>query len=420
MFGMNRAVFNQWFILAALLVGAFLVRLGVRMAFGEEYFWSNSYSFYYDIAENVVSGNGFCIETTCAFKPPLYPLFLALTALAGKNYLMIIVPQALMGAGTALCAFLIGRQIFNTRVGILACGITAFYPYYVMHDTALQETGMFTFCTVLSVWLLVRASWLSRNRDWFLAGLVLGATVLVRVSIIPIVGLAIIWAAVWGAQGNVWNRLRSSSILLLAVMVTLAPWLLRNYHLTGSSVLSLDTGYVLWVGNNSETFSRYPAESIDRSAEVARSKFTQVDQDELERLSSNEVATSSWFANRALDFMRANPWLILQGAFRKLEAGFSWRLNPRRELQAQAAYAIAYLPVAVLGIIGMILARRKHEIMLIVMLFLAFMAVSAVFFAHTSHRTYLDVYWIVFAASVLEGIRARLMSACFQRKVATT
>jgi 4-amino-4-deoxy-L-arabinose transferase-like glycosyltransferase len=45
------------------------------------------------------------------------------------------VPQALVGAGTALCAFLIGRQIFNATVGLFACAITAFYPYNVMYDT---------------------------------------------------------------------------------------------------------------------------------------------------------------------------------------------------------------------------------------------------------------------------------------------
>jgi len=44
------------------------------------------------------------------------------------------------------------------------------------------------------------------------------------------------------------------------------------------------------------------------------------------------------------------------------------------------------------------------------LLFLTFTAVTAVFWAHTSHRSYLDVYWIVFAAYVLnrafsEGFR---------------
>jgi hypothetical protein len=34
-------------------------------------------------------------------------------------------------------------------------------------------------------------------------------------------------------------------------------------------------------------------------------------------------------------------------------------------------------------------------------LFATFILVTAAFWAHTSHRVYLDVYWIVFAAGAL-------------------
>jgi len=92
---------------------------------------------------------------------------------------------------------------------------------------------------------------------------------------------------------------------------------------------------------------------------------------------------------------------------RKVEAAFSSRLNPWREPWAQAAYAAGYVPVAVLGMAGMILAARRPATPLIAMLFVAFIAVTAVFWAHTSHRVYLDVYLIVFAASVVERLWAR-------------
>src|SRR5688572_21364942 len=114
----------QWLFLVPLIVTAALIRVGVRIAFGEQYFWTSGYFPYYTLAENVVSGKGFCFQTKCAWLPPLYPLFLTLSTMADKNYLLVIVPQALMGSGTALCAFLIGRHIFNARVGILACGMT--------------------------------------------------------------------------------------------------------------------------------------------------------------------------------------------------------------------------------------------------------------------------------------------------------
>jgi 4-amino-4-deoxy-L-arabinose transferase-like glycosyltransferase len=402
---------QQQLVLPVLLTAAFLVRLGVRVAFGEEYFWSNSYSSYYDIAKNIASGKGFLFGDTHAWLTPAYPLFLALTTFAGKSYFLIIVPQALIGAGTALCAFLIGRQLFQTSVGILACGITAFYPYYVMHDTALQETGMITFGTALSVWLLLRAGTRNRNTDWFMAGLSLGAITLVRASAASIVAVALVWCAIWGSQGIVSERLRNCIVLLLGALVIVGPWLIQTYHSTGSPVLNSQTGRALWMGNNAETFSRYPKESIDRSTDEAISNFTEEDWAQLKRVQGDEIATSNWFARRALTYVRANPSVILQGAFKKLEAGFSWILNPIRAPLAQFSYAIAYVPIVILGSIGIISMYWRREVILIEMLFLAFMCVTVVFWAHTSHRSYLDVYLIVFAASLVRRLLSVKMTA---------
>src|SRR5207247_2699541 len=173
---------SRSFVLIFVLLAAFSMRAALRVAFGEDYFWTNSYSGYYDLAESFASGQGLCFDTTCAWWPPLYPLFLALTALGGKHYLLIVLPQALLGTGTVFLAFLIGRELFGLRMGTLACITTAFYPYYVVHDTALQATGMLTFVVALSVWLLLRAHRLNRALAWCLAGLALGAIASTRAA----------------------------------------------------------------------------------------------------------------------------------------------------------------------------------------------------------------------------------------------
>jgi 4-amino-4-deoxy-L-arabinose transferase-like glycosyltransferase len=388
------------FLVAATVALAFLSRFGVRLAFGEDDFWRNSYSIYYSLAQNIVSGKGFCFENTCAWEPPVYPLFLTISVLSGNNYLCIVIPQALLGAGTALCAFLIGRHIFNTSVGIVACAIAACYPYYVMHDTALQETGMFTFATTLAIWLLLRASEFKRNTDWFIAGMALGAIPLIRASGASVVAVGLLWCAGWGASGNYLNRLRKSLVLLLAIALITGPWLVRNYRLTGAPTFSSQTGSALWTGNNPQTFSHYPAESIDRSREKASRTLSQIDRANLQHLDENR--RSIWFAQRAVTYIRQNPWLVVQGMIRKVEAAFSWRLNPFREPLAQVAYSIAYVPIAIFGVVGLFLAGWRGEVILIGMLFIAFICVTAVFWAHTSHRSYLDIYLIVFAASLMQ------------------
>jgi hypothetical protein len=44
---------------------------------------------------------------------------------------------------------------------------------------------------------------------------------------------------------------------------------------------------------------------------------------------------------------------------------------------------------------------------LIYLLFITVLAVTAAFWAHTSHRSHMDVYLIVFAAAAIKGIMAQ-------------
>jgi hypothetical protein len=84
---------------------------------GSADFWQNGYIFYYDIASNIAAGKGLWIDGNGrAMRPPIYPGFLALAALVGGHYMLIVIPQAVFGAGTVLCAFLIGMRFQPTRL----------------------------------------------------------------------------------------------------------------------------------------------------------------------------------------------------------------------------------------------------------------------------------------------------------------
>src|SRR6185503_6193825 len=127
-----------------------------------------------------------------AQRPPVYPLFLAVPILGGKPFITIVLLQSLVGAGTAWCAFAIGRHLFDRWTGILACMGIAVYPYFVMHDTALQETGLFTFLVALAILMFLR----SKNRNsavaWALTGAILAAAVLTRATLLVFVPLAML------------------------------------------------------------------------------------------------------------------------------------------------------------------------------------------------------------------------------------
>jgi 4-amino-4-deoxy-L-arabinose transferase-like glycosyltransferase len=391
-------------LLGGLLLLAFGLRLGIRLAYGEAYFWRNSYSTYYTMALRFVQGDGLCVETLglkCAYWPPVYPLFLALTTFADGSYLPIVVAQAAFGAGTVLCSFLIGRLLFGERAGLIASLLTAFYPYYVMHDTALQETGLFTFLTAAAVAALLWARAAGSGLGWLLAGLFLGLAVLTRASLSPFLPLAVGWVALFGAR-PAGSRARATLVCLLPLSLLVGAWLLRTQVVVGEPLLSSQTGRFLWIGNNPETFSHYPTESIDLSELRAWGALTEQERREVLALAPDEAAQSAWFARKGLAYLQARPVESALGGLRKLQAAFSWSLSPAREAPVQAVHGLAYVPLLVLAPAGLLLARRAWRCLCLVLaLFVAFVGVSALFWAHTSHRSFLDLYLQVFAAGAL-------------------
>ena len=113
--------------------------------------------FSFGLAQAIAAGNGMGFSEPTAFRVPLYPAFLAIVTFGHEVFLPIVLSQSLIGAGTVLCAGLLARELFGSVAAIIAATIAAFYPYYVVHDTALQETSLYTFLTILAVFLLLRA-----------------------------------------------------------------------------------------------------------------------------------------------------------------------------------------------------------------------------------------------------------------------
>jgi 4-amino-4-deoxy-L-arabinose transferase-like glycosyltransferase len=386
---------------------AFLLRVGLRLHSGSADFWVNGYTFFFDLAKNLAAGNGYAFPgmPATSFRVPLYPLFLAALTFGHQLFLPVVLAQSLVGVGTVWCAAILARDIFGNTAAIIAAFLTAIYPYYVVHDTALQETSLYTFLMALAVVLLVRVRRTGSIWSATGSGLALGSAVLTRASLAPFALFAPLWLAFFGGLNAAqWRpKIWAATFCMGVAALTVSPWLFRAYLLTGSATLSTEAGFQLWVGNNPYTFSHYPVESIDRSQATALAALTPQDQMELHAAGNNEAAKNQWFLKAGLDYIRENPWQTLVSGFRKVLAAFCIVPSPRRSFWPTLIYSISYTPVLILGLTGMWMHRSCwREETIFYAQFLTFAAVTALFVGHTSYRAYLDVYWIVFAAGFLE------------------
>jgi 4-amino-4-deoxy-L-arabinose transferase-like glycosyltransferase len=378
----------------------FVLRVCARLYTGEEDFWVNGYTFYFDLAQNIAAGKGmrFTDAPPTTFRVPLYPAFLAMLTWGHQLFVPVLLAQGLIGAGTVWCAALLTGEMFGVAAAIIAAVVAAIYPYYVVHDTALQETSLFTLLTAVALILLRRARRSESRVTALCAGLALGVDVLTRATIAPFAALAPIWLMWAGGRA----RLRTGLLCASMLGIVVSPWLVRSWKLTGAPALATETGMELWRGNNPLTFSHYPRESIDLSEASALRALTPAEQGEIGKARDIEAAGDEWFWRKGMSYIHTHPWLTIGNSFRKIGAAFGWLPSPRRGLWRDLVHLLSYGPVMLLGLGGMWAFRQRwREHMIFYVLFATFAGVTAVFYGHTSHRTYLDVYWIVFAAGLL-------------------
>jgi hypothetical protein len=310
---------------------------------------------------------------------------------------------------TVWCAYHLARLWFSAPAGWLAAVGTALYPYFVVHDTALQETGLYTATVALATLALALVSVSSHPlRQALLAGGLTGVAILVRPSLVPIAPLALGWLW-WSCQStSLGRRWPEVGGYVLALLLVLLPWLARNWLVVGRPVLTTRLGHSLWIANNPQTFTHYPVESIDRSTAAAWAAMTPAELAEVERATRRETDLDDWFRARAWAYIRSHPGATAWGACHKMEASLMWQYTPVKIGMDQLMQWLCDGAAIFLSGVGLwLLGRRKNwpALLLCVAHVLAFSVVTAVFWAHTSHRSYLDVYFIILAAGALASFR---------------
>ena len=168
-----------------------------------------------------------------ALRAPGYPAFLLLFAEFPPRETTIRyigLAQALLDSITVLLALGIFRQMMSEGWALGAGFLTAISPHLVSASTYVLTETLFTFMTMLALWLLVKMIRDNSRTIAFAAGLVIAAAALTRPTlqyfIVPLTAMLLV------------SRERDNTAklvipLLVGFVLAYSPWLLRNLDATG-------------------------------------------------------------------------------------------------------------------------------------------------------------------------------------------
>jgi hypothetical protein len=215
---------------------------------------------YHVLGDLIRHGRGFIGPTDWAFNQhvrptavfgPGHPLVLAVGNVVGLDTIrQQQLFMAFVGSFTPVLTAVLGWRVTRKEgIGLAAGLLAAFDPMLLGSDGALMAETVFTLLGVSTILLVLagRSSGGIRS-TWFAgaAGAVLGMAVLTRgdgLLLLPVVVVPLLW-----------RRWREIAVVVVAMGVVVAPWVLRNYVRFDRVVLSTNVGALVSGANCPESY----------------------------------------------------------------------------------------------------------------------------------------------------------------------
>lgn len=320
---------------------------------------------YDHLARSLLAGDGFVGpggEPT-AFRPPLYPLWLALvyTLFGVQNLLAVALLQCVMaGAACAIVHVLATCAGLPRTAGLMAAAAYALYPAFILQAGQILTEELGRLLLLAAVWCFLRG-WASSEGLWLgaAAGLLFGVAVLnksVMAAALPFVGLLPLLrgSESWG------QRLRRAAAFGLPVAFVIGGWTLRNARVSDGEFIPVSTNFPITFSQGVTQWSFYTAHWYGDELELleAPADFLQLTQLRSYGGIKEELAVGRKWSAAAREWIGQHPLLYAKLTTRKFLHywGPSVRNSPPVRLAALASMG----PVLLLGWLGILGALCGH------------------------------------------------------------
>lgn len=303
---------------------------------------------YFNIAENLVNGNGMIndVRREEIIVPPLFSLILAPFALVGGESAYFIFQYIMYGVNGILL-FMLARLLFNQPITALVCTLLyAIHPVLLLNGPQylLTETLFITFI-LLVMYASIRFIREEIKTKWFLYTVVLlSLSLLFRPHLLYVfILIGLVWLFF------VWKKsipFKSVFVFLIPVLLLVANGVHNLYVHKEFALLENYSGQNLYIANNPNTKVAFYASTIIND-------FVEPEYFEYRELSLSE--RSAILKEEALDYILAHPIETIKRSILKVGLFF------------KGIYLIDWvtLGIALLGIMMSLKKEQKNRLELI-------------------------------------------------------
>lgn len=282
---------------------------------GVDVFSESDAKIYIQIAKNILNYKVFSWSQEMplipdSFRMPLYPLFLAFIFSFTSKIWFVSIIHNILSAATCVLIFLIGKKVFNQKVGLLAAFILALEPHRAVYSNFVLTEPLFTFFLVVTIYFFIDFLKFDNKKSFYVSVVFLGLFILTK-PIAQYSWLIFFWIAlvkilvqkVQKIEGLGLKQIVLAGFLLFLILL---PWLIRNeivfnhFALNSSRNFNLYHWYVPIIYAKQHNIPR--SDTIHLFYEKTAKKFPSLREEHL-----HNFEFSSYFHRKALEIISSDP-----------------------------------------------------------------------------------------------------------------
>ncbi|MBI3742472.1 MAG: glycosyltransferase family 39 protein [Chloroflexi bacterium] len=246
-----------------------------------------------------------------AYWPPLWPLVLTLLySIFGHDLFVARVFLSLLVTQISIFTFLLAREQFDNKTGVIASLFIAYSPTFFIYATLHNYEVVIADLLIVSLFLVIHSHHLSTARREFgvllIAGILFGLGILTKAILLAFLPFIVIWELVQKGK-TLHQKIARSFVFTLLAFLTVLPWTARNYLVYRELILVNSNGDANFeIGNNLYASGGYWIPPEWEWASFKQSKGNPL--------------------TRGLGFIRDNPERFLELAEKKIE--LFWSAEP--------------------------------------------------------------------------------------------
>lgn len=354
--------------------------------------------------------NGTPVLSTYGFAPvPAYVMAL-IYKIFSPDILYIRIMNIFLGELTCYFVYLIGKEMFNRKTGLIASLIACLYKPFIFYSIVPLKTSLSVFLFALTVYLFL--SILNRHSmiKAILVGLVIGLMLNVRpncIIIIPFLPFLFIWDMY---KDRAPGKVITESLLLYfaGILISVSPFVMENLRTSGElKITTNQSGYALYIGNNLDNPDPYfrPVPFASPSPfEQGTQMIIEASRREGRRLSAKE-GSSFWTRETmkiAMKQPRAFMWKICQKIlvlFNQFEAGDHYYIGFMSRFVTFFKFPFfSFWIILPFGMAGMaVTIRRSNKFLFTSLILFLYGLTLIIFFTDTRFRLPMMVLLIPYA-----------------------